>query len=107
MKTVKFRDYLVPLVISGKKTSTWRLFDDKDLSVGDKIELRGFGKEVPFGTAIITRVVEKSFQDLEPADFDGHNAYRDEAEMYRTFSGYYNRPVGPDTVVKIIWFKLD
>ena len=35
MKLVKFRDYLVPLVLSGEKDSTWRLFDDKGLSEGD------------------------------------------------------------------------
>jgi len=53
MKTVKFRDYLVPLVLSGGKTSTWRLFDDKDLSVGDEIELREFGADIGFAYAQI------------------------------------------------------
>ena len=42
MKVLKFREYLVPLVLSGEKDSTWRLFDDKDLSVGDEIELQVF-----------------------------------------------------------------
>jgi hypothetical protein len=49
MKIVKFRDYLVPLVLSGEKTSTWRLFDDKNLSAEDEIELREFGKDISFG----------------------------------------------------------
>jgi mRNA interferase MazF len=31
MEIVKFRDYLVPFVLSGEKTSTWRLFDYKEL----------------------------------------------------------------------------
>lgn len=39
MKTIKFRDYLVPLVLSGEKNSTWRLFDDKDIQVGDTVQL--------------------------------------------------------------------
>jgi len=31
MKTLKFREKLSKLILSGKKTTTWRLFDDKDL----------------------------------------------------------------------------
>jgi hypothetical protein len=32
MKTLKFYDNLIPLILSGEKTSTWRIFDDKNLS---------------------------------------------------------------------------
>ena len=35
MKTLKFASHLVQKILSGEKTSTWRLFDDKDLQVGD------------------------------------------------------------------------
>jgi hypothetical protein len=35
MKGLEFWDYLVPMVLSGEKDSTWRLFDDKNLSVDD------------------------------------------------------------------------
>lgn len=31
--------HLVPLVLSGEKTSTWRLFDDKDLQKDDDLLL--------------------------------------------------------------------
>ena len=72
MKVVKFRDYLIPLVVSGKKTSTWRLFDNKNLSVGDKIGLREFGKEENFAQAIITKVVVTKFKDLKSEDKLGH-----------------------------------
>ena len=30
MKILKFAPKLVPLVLSGEKTSTWRMFDEKD-----------------------------------------------------------------------------
>lgn len=106
MKIVKFRDYLVPLVLSGEKSSTWRLFDDKNLSVGDKIELRGFGKEQSFATATIVKVIEKAFKDLGDDDKRGHETFSSDKEMYETYAGYYNTEVGPDSVVKIIWFEL-
>ncbi len=37
MKTLNFSDKLVPLVLSGAKTATWRLFDDKNLAIGDEL----------------------------------------------------------------------
>lgn len=64
MKIVKFRDYLVPLILEGSKNSTWRLFDDKNLSVDDEIELREFGKENSFAKAKITKIIEKPFKNL-------------------------------------------
>lgn len=63
MKVIKFRNYLVPLVLSGEKDTTWRLFDDKDLSVGDDIELQIFVKNEPFAYGKITKVIEKPFKN--------------------------------------------
>lgn len=106
MKVVKFRDYLVSLIVSGKKNSTWRLFDDKDLSKDDEIELREFGKEKSFARAKITKVVEKAFKDLTAEDKQGHEKFVNDEEMYKTYSDYYKTKVGPETNVKIIWFEL-
>lgn len=107
MKTLKFRDYLVPLVLSGEKDSTWRLFDDKDLRVGDDIELRVFVTNKLFAKATITRVIEKKFGDLTASDKEGHETYKDDSEMYAEYTKYYQTKVGPDTVVKIISFELE
>ena len=68
MKLVKFRDYLVPLVLSGEKNSTWRLLDDKNLSVDNEIALQEFGRDSSFATAKITKVVEKPFSELTQED---------------------------------------
>lgn len=106
MKLVKFRDYLVPLVLSGQKNSTWRLFDDKNLMVGDEIELREFGKESSFAKAKIIKMVEKPFGELTISDKEGHETFKNDEEMYKTYSGYYDTQVSPSTVVKIIWFEL-
>jgi len=107
MKIVKFKDYLVPLVLSSKKTSTWRLFDDKSLSVGDAIELREFGKDESFATGHIIKVIEKPFKDLSVEDKKGHEEYQSDEEMYKAYSRYYNTAVTPDTFVKIVWFELE
>lgn len=106
MKQVKFRDYLVPLVLSGEKNSTWRLFDDKSLAEGDLIELVEFGQASPFAKARITKVIEKPFEDLTNEDKKGHEKFNSDKEMYKTYSGYYNTVVGPETVLKILWFEL-
>ncbi len=106
MKVIKFRTNLVPLVLSGVKTSTWRLFDDKNLAEDDKIALQEFGADEHFAKAKITKVVERKFKDLSTEDRIGHEGYNDDIEMYRTYSGYYKTDVGPDTHLKIIRFEL-
>jgi hypothetical protein len=105
MKTVKFRDYLVPFVLSGEKNSTWRLFDDKDLNVGDDIELQVLVTNNPFAIAKITEIVEKPFKELTDDDKAGHETF-DNDDMYSTYSKYYKTKVGPETNVKIIRFEL-
>ncbi len=106
MKIVKFRSYLIPLVLSGEKNSTWRLFDDKNLTVGDVIELREFITLRHFANAQITKVIEKSFVDLDAQDKLGHETFESNEEMYKTYSKYYQTDVGPSTTVKVIWFDL-
>jgi hypothetical protein len=106
MKTLKFRDYLVPLILSGSKTATWRLFDDKDLAKGDAIQLLEFGKPEPFAEATITRILEKPLGELTDQDKLGHETFKTDEEMYETFSSYYKKPVNQETLVKIIHFTL-
>lgn len=106
MKVIKFRDYLVPLVLSGEKDSTWRLFDDKDLSVGDDLELQVFVTNEPFAKAKITKVIEKQFGELTESDKQGHEKYKNDAEMYVEYTKYYKVQVDANTLIKIIWFEL-
>lgn len=106
MKVVKFSSELVPLVLSGEKTSTWRLFDDKDLKAGDIMQLMEFGADIPFAEAIINTVTETTFGNLNSEDKIGHESYSSDEEMYQTYSGYYKTTVGPDTTLKIIHFTI-
>ena len=106
MKTLKFTSTLVPLILSGEKTSTWRLFDDKDLCEGDECIFlnRETGEEV--ARARLTRVYEKKIRDITNEDYDRHERYTDVDEMIRTFQGYYGDHVTAETMVKIVTFEL-
>lgn len=106
MKTLKFASELVPLVESGEKTSTFRMFDDKDLQVGD--ELNVFNKETgyQFGVITLIAVAVKKISELTEDDWEGHERFDSDAEMYETYRGYYGDSVGPETEVKTISFTF-
>lgn len=105
-KTLGFRDFLVPLVLSGEKDVTWRLFDDKDLQVGDEFDLINWNTKEKFAEATITNIREKKLGDLEDADYEGHEKFESEEAMYKQYRIYYGDKVTLDTIVKIIKFKL-
>lgn len=94
------------LILTGEKTSTWRLFDDKDLSVDDVISLAVWGSGKEFAQARITDVVEKPLGSLDETDKSGHESFTSDKEMYATYSKYYDRSVGPRSVIKIVTFAL-
>jgi hypothetical protein len=106
MKTIKFRDYLVPLVLSGEKDCTWRLFDDKDIQVGDNVLLINWNTKEQFGSALIVSVKEKMLKELQDSDFEGHEKFESTEKMYESYRTYYGDNVVPESVVKIIKFKL-
>lgn len=112
MKALKLDHEIAKLVISGQKRSTWRLFDDKDLSVNDEIKL--IDKVDPsrpetwkvIGTARINTVIQKRLGDIEPADYADHEHYESKEHMLKTFQKYYGSDVNLDTVVKIVRFDF-
>ncbi len=106
MKTLKFRHYLAEEIIAGRKTITWRLFDDKDLKVGDKIELLYWETKEIFAKAEITEVYNKRLGDIEEKDLKGHEKFKSREEMLETYRKYYGNRVNWYTDVKIIKFEL-
>lgn len=105
MKTIKFRPALAQLIIEGKKTTTWRLFDDKDLQTGDVVELMNSETKEIFGHAFITEVVEKPIKDLDDHDWEGHERFSSDEAMYAAYRTYYpGKEIGSDTLVKILHF---
>jgi ribonuclease HI len=112
MKKLKLDHELAELVRNGEKTNTWRLFDDKDLTVNDVVEL--IDKVNPdqpqswqvMGTARINKVIEKRFGDITDADYDGHEPHESREVMLATYRSYYGDNVTWDTPVKIVHFDF-
>lgn len=113
MKKLKLDHELAEQVISGQKWSTWRLFDDKDLSVNDTIEL--IDKVNPtkpqtwhtIGTAIIRKVIEKRLGDITAQDMEGHEKFPSQQAMLTTYRKYYGENVALTTPVKMLWFSFE
>lgn len=107
-KELKFSSNLVGLILDGSKTATWRIDDDKDITEGDQLNLlERAGEDIKqFATARVLRVIEKPFGSLTYEDKEGHEPFKSDQAMYETFINYYQKPVGPETRVKIAWFEL-
>jgi|SRR3989304_4028229 len=106
MKTIGFVKKLVPLVLSGEKTVTWRCFDHRNLTVGDELLFIESESKKDFAKARVTNVKETTFGLLTDEDRKGHENYRSDEEMLRTFSRYYKTEVTYDTKLKIVKFEL-
>ncbi len=106
MKTLKFSTDLVPLVLSGEKTSTWRLFDDKDLQIGDELCFVDSDNKKQFGKAKITSIKEKALGEINDADFLGHERFESKEKMFDAYKSYYGDVVNDGVIVKMINFKL-
>ncbi|HET8709457.1 MAG TPA: reverse transcriptase-like protein [Candidatus Saccharimonadales bacterium] len=112
MKTIKLDHELAELIRQRKKTCTWRLFDEKDLSVDDRVILidkvnpRDHDSWVVFGEAVLTKVVEKHLGDISKEDYDGHEEFASPQEMLKTYQGYYGDSVSFKTPVKVVHFEF-
>ncbi len=105
-KTLKFKTRLVALILEGKKTTTWRLFDDKDLKVGDLLNFQISETGKDFAKAVICMVTEKKVVELKEEDYDGHEKYENEKDVLDHLKEYYGKKVSKETMVKIIKFNL-
>ena len=112
MKTLKLDHDLADMVRKGKKNVTWRINDDKDLSVDDHVQL--IDKVSPnepsswlvIGEAVINEIIAKRLGDITKADMTGHEVYNSPEDMYAQYQKYYGDQVGPKTPVKIIHFNF-
>lgn len=105
-KILKFEPKLVSLILSGEKTVTWRLFDDKDLQIGDKPELVNSETNEIFAKAEIIGIREKKMEEIDDSDYNGHEKFKDEKKMLRVYQSYYGEKVNLEQIVKIIKFRI-
>lgn len=106
MKTLKFTPQLVDKILLGEKTSTWRLFDDKNLTIGDKLIFINKETLKEFGEAIVTSLKIKTFTSLTDEDWIGYEKFNSEEEMYKYFKEFYGDKINKDTEIKTITFDF-
>lgn len=112
MKILKLDHKFAEQVLAGQKTSTWRINDDKDLHVHDRVSLVDkvnandptSWKE--FGTATITGILEKPLGQVTQADMEKNETFTSIDDLIQMYRGYYGPQVGIDTPVKIIHFTF-
>lgn len=112
MKTLKFDHDQAKLIIDGSKTSTWRLYDDKDLSVDDevkiidKVDSANADSWKVIGQGTVDLVIEKKLGNVNPEDMSGHELFASQQEMLNVYREYYGQRVNLETPVKMIHFKF-
>ena len=74
--------------------------------MGDRVDFLESDTDELFATAKVIEVIEKLFCNFKEEDRKGHEKFKNDKEMYKTYEKYYNKKVGPETAVKIIFFKL-
>lgn len=112
MKKLKLDHEQAERVVRGQSWSTWRLFDDKDLSVNDTVELidkvQAEKPETwkPFGVATINKVIEKRLGDIGEDDMGASEEHQSRDNMLRMYRKYYGPNVSLETPVKMIYFDF-
>jgi len=113
VKTLKFNHDAAQQILEGQKTTTWRLFDDKDLSVDDRIHI--VDKVDPtddkswkvIGEAKVGEVTEKHLGDVTEEYMEGHESFPTKEAMLDHYQKMYGERVNWDTPVKIIKFSFN
>src|SRR3990167_4984777 len=112
MKTLKFNHELAELVRQGKKTVTWRVNDEKNLSVDDdvwiidKVDKKDPNTWKAIGMGRIKEILAKHLGEIEVDELGGHEEYASKDEMIKTFRLYYGPDINEKTPVKIIHFTF-
>ena len=115
-KKLLFATGLPELVLSGEKTTTWRVDDPKNIpfvslnvKVGDQLSFCRNDSGAEFAKAVILAIEKTTFGNLSKEEKEGHEKFASEKEMYETYNRYYTAlgiPIIPDTKIKILRFRL-
>jgi ribonuclease HI len=112
VKTLKFNHEDAQMITEGKKNTTWRLYDDKDLSVDDDIKIIDkVSADDPsqwqvIGQGKVTEVMEKKLGRVTEEDMAGHKHFDSMDEVLSHYRSYYGNRVTLETPVKIVHFEF-
>ncbi len=105
MKTLKFESKFVSDILSSRKTSTWRLFDDKDLREGDELVLVNKETGEEFAKAVITKALEIELDAVDEKEMQNHG-YKSKEQMFEAYKKYYGLSVTPKSILKMVYFEI-
>lgn len=113
MKLLKVSHKIANLISTGRKNTTWRINDEKNISVDDDIGIVDkVNPKYPdswqvIGTGKVAEVLQKRLADIKKGDLGAGEDFSSQPEMLRTFRKYYGRDVNELTPVKIITFSFE
>ena len=111
MKSLKLNHAFAQEVLAGKRTSTWRINDDKDLHVNEDVQLIDKVDPLkpetwqPIGIAHLTSILEKQIGQVVATDAP-NDPIKPIDELLSEFRTYYGQQVTAETPVKIINFTF-
>lgn len=112
MKTLKLQHDQANDIRNGTQTSTWLLYDDKNLAVNDEVELIDTVDPANpeswkvIGAGRIDSIVEKRLGSTSADEYEGHGAFTSSEEVIAKYKLHYGSQVSADTPVKIIHFTF-
>lgn len=111
-KQLKFQHQPALNILNGTKTTTFRFFDDKNIRVGDVIEIVDKVEQdnpaswMIIGEVQVNQVAEKRVCDVSGDDWIGHKTYIDTNAFINEYSQYYKQSITKETPLKIIRFSF-
>lgn len=104
--SIGFKENLVPEVLNGKKTLTYRLgVKHANKKIGDIISLVNSSTDEVFANAVIEQVVVTEVKNL-PLNPVGHEAYPSVEKLRSNLASMYGKDVSLDDEIVLIGFKL-
>lgn len=105
-KDISFASDLIPLILNGSKTLTYRLGDKyASLNVGDMLNIRDSSSDMIFAIAEVTEKSTVPFGEL-PIDRKGHEVYPSKDAQRKIFKQYYGRDIEDDELMLVLGFRI-
>lgn len=112
MKYLKVSHKIAELILSGEKTNTWRINDEKNISVDDTVGIIDkVDPKVPstwqvIGIGHVNSVIQKRLNDVHSDDLGPGEEFESRQDMIKTFKKYYGPDINERTALKIINFDF-
>lgn len=112
MKQLKFEHQFAQAVKTGDKSATLRVHDDKDINVGDMLQLVDkVDRDYPTtwevtGELHVNEIEQIALEKLSKEHFVSAESFKDQTEMLQVFRRFYGEHVSESTPVNVIHFSF-